>query len=175
MPTPISYTFPADCPVAALRSVTASGGTPHRYRGEDVVRFTTRIDGQRVAARISDKPELQAAVAAYHAEEIRLATERSDLLARNLPGLAQVQSAATTLRADRDRYWHEHAHAQEHDMYRQPRQQDANLQSRYDALAAQYPRAAEYERLQNCVESAHWACDRADERNRMDALERGDA
>lgn len=57
----ITYTFPANAPIAAVAGVTFTGGIVDG----PVVRFAAPlINGQRVAAKIEGKPELAAAVAA---------------------------------------------------------------------------------------------------------------
>jgi hypothetical protein len=70
----ITYTFPADCPVSALRGRTVTGGQFIRLNGSysgdhDAVRFAEIIDGKGVVARIAGKPELEAALATYFAEQ----------------------------------------------------------------------------------------------------------
>jgi len=68
----ITYTFPLDCKIPHLRGVTARGGIIGRQiingRAVDVVRFAP-INGELVSAIIAGKPELEAALAAHHAED----------------------------------------------------------------------------------------------------------
>ena len=93
----ISYTFPADCPIPALRGVTCEGGVLQRHviRGElvDVVAFATRVDGKSVVASVAGKPELEAAVAAAKTAEQEAQAAKRRALEAAVPGLAAYETA----------------------------------------------------------------------------------
>lgn len=78
----ISYTFPANCPVAALAGKTVTGGMfgkrIHNGKAFDVVNFETLIDGKPVCAIVAGKPELEAAFAAHQAEKAAEARTRAE-------------------------------------------------------------------------------------------------
>jgi hypothetical protein len=97
-----TYTFPADCQVPALRGRTVTGGHFIRlnggYTGDyDAVRFAEIVDGKGVVARIKGKPELEAALAAYHAEQKAIA-DRLALI--GWPQYRAAQSAAINARGE---------------------------------------------------------------------------
>lgn len=89
----ISYTFPSSFPIADLRGVTATGGRPGQHRGEAVVIFNP-IKGHVVIARMADKPELEAAVAAYKAKDLEEARADQDAREAAHPGLAEREVLA---------------------------------------------------------------------------------
>ena len=76
----ITYTFPADCPIAALAGQTATGGVirklPIDRKLTDVVVFETQFGGKNIIARIAGKPELEAALAAKEIEQAAKEAER---------------------------------------------------------------------------------------------------
>ena len=70
----ITHTFPADFKVPALRGVTVSGGVPIKIKGQDAVRFATRVQDREVIAMVGSNQYLATAVAEYRkAEEAKLA------------------------------------------------------------------------------------------------------
>jgi hypothetical protein len=93
----INYTFPADCPVAALRGVTCTGGVFARHvidrRPVDVVAFATKVAGKQVVARIAGKPELEAAFATHNAAIALARDEKRAALESAVPGLAAYEAA----------------------------------------------------------------------------------
>lgn len=97
----ITYTFPADCPNAQLRGVTFVGGEVTRVQiggklVEAVAFAGPLVDGQKVTARLDNRPDLQAIVAAEkEAKEAAAATKRVVLEAA-VPGLAAYEAAMRT-------------------------------------------------------------------------------
>ena len=89
----ITYTFPVDCPLPALRGVTCEGGKFGYHGGADVVTFSTRIDGQTVIARVAGKPELMAALAAHKAEQAAAAAADRAALELAVPGVGAYERA----------------------------------------------------------------------------------
>ena len=68
----IRYTFKEDCPIAELRGKEVRGGVFCAASGSfsdpiDAVRFTTRIAGKTIMARIAGKPELEEELGKYNA------------------------------------------------------------------------------------------------------------
>ncbi len=94
----ITYTFSADCPTEALRGVTFTGGELTRIKiGNQVVDAVAfkcpKINGQLVTARLDNKPDLQAIVAAAKEEAQRVADAKRAALETAVPGLAQYETA----------------------------------------------------------------------------------
>lgn len=75
MKTKLTYTFPANCRVAALAGKTVVGGEILKLQIDrklvDVVRFETLFEGKNIIARIAGKPELEAALAEKEAEQAK--------------------------------------------------------------------------------------------------------
>lgn len=140
----LTYTFADDCPITQLRGITVTGGKFCRIDGAwqkepDAVRFRERIDGKAIVARITGKPELEAALRAHtNAERERAAR----LAAIGWPAYQAVQRAAANARAAYDR-------ASE---YGYPAKAAAAMRTTDEALAAarvQYPLAAAYARAES--------------------------
>ena len=93
----ISYTFPANCPVPALRGVTLTGGViTNRLINKvlvEVVSFDHKVNGQPVCAIVAGKPELEAAVAAVKAAEAEAKAAARTTLELAVPGLAAYEAA----------------------------------------------------------------------------------
>lgn len=93
----ITYTFPASCPVLALRGVTVTGGVFDTQLVErklvDVVKFATKVDGKAVIARVAGKPELEAALAAHKADIAKVAADKRAALEAAVPGLGKYETA----------------------------------------------------------------------------------
>ena len=160
---PITYTMRADHPIAALRGKLLTGGTPYGSP-VDSVRFDTTVNGKHVRAMIATNPGLAERVAEYQQQEQntnRAKKETADALASqvlaNVPGLDDLRKVSDAVADDRERYWYEHAHAQEHDMYRNPKPQDASLIAQHQELRKQYPRAALWMDAQRTIEGTSWA------------------
>jgi len=97
----ITYTFPADCPLAALRGVTVTGGKLQRVLinkvATDVVVFETKVNGQSVTAKVAGKPELEAILASKKAEEKEKTDamlEQHRLYMQTLPGQREALAIA---------------------------------------------------------------------------------
>lgn len=73
----ITYTFAADCGLKELAGKTVQGGRFDEMqiagRNEIIVRFTTRIAGKAVIAKIAGKPELEALYQEHCAAQARKA------------------------------------------------------------------------------------------------------
>jgi hypothetical protein len=69
----ITYTFPADHQIPALRGLIATDGKwatlLHQGKRVDAVAFANRINGQPLVAIVAGKPELEALLATHRAEE----------------------------------------------------------------------------------------------------------
>lgn len=104
----ITYTFPADFRVAALAGQTVTGGVPSFvFRDRKtvlVVEFATLVDGKKVTARLDDKPDLQALVDAYNAQQ--------EIMAVNL--IAQRAALAESLSWSISAEYEAHSRAVEH-------------------------------------------------------------
>lgn len=104
----ITYTFPADCPIAALRGVTCTGGQVSRHnvggKAVEVVAFETKVNGKSVMAAVEGKPELVAAVAAVKAAEAKAAADKQAALELAVPGLAAYEAASTAYSIAADAY-----------------------------------------------------------------------
>jgi hypothetical protein len=99
----ITYTFPSDSKIPALRGLVATGGkfTTILQQGKrvDAVAFETRIGSQYLVAVVAGKPELESLLAAHRADEAaRKASvkQAEDAYALTLEGqreaLAQAES-----------------------------------------------------------------------------------
>ena len=93
----ITYTFPADFQIPALRNLVAIDGELTTVvvggRRVDAVAFSNRIGGKQLIATVAGKPELEAAVAAIRQER----TERqqaAELAAADLAKTPAGQRAA---------------------------------------------------------------------------------
>jgi len=146
----ITYTFAIDCPIPQLRGVTVTGGRFCRVDGAwqkepDAVRFTERIDGKAVVARIAGKPELEAALMAHKNAKREIAARLADI---GWPAYQAVQRAAINARDAYDR-------ASE---YGYPAKEAAAMRATDEALAVartQYPLAAAYARAESYSEAAN--------------------
>lgn len=144
----ITYTFPDDCKVAALRGVTAVGGVFCTASGKwrdpiDAVKFTTEINGRGVTAMIAGKPELELLLAAHLA---RIAAEQAAkdaaLSALSWPQYQAIQRRAANAREAYDR-------ASE---YGYPAKEAAAMRAADEALESarqQYPLAAAYAKAES--------------------------
>jgi hypothetical protein len=99
----ITYTFPADCPIAELAGVTVSGGKIQNILVNkvltEVVVFETKVQGKSVTAKVAGKPELEAAVAAIKAAEAQAKADARATLEAAVPGLAAYESASSAYSA----------------------------------------------------------------------------
>ena len=140
----ITYTFAADCPIAELRGVTATGGKFTRLDGKftgtpDAVNFPTVLNGNGVVAKIAGKPELEAALAAHLAAQKAVADR---LAAIGWPEYQAAQSRAINARGAYD------AASQ----YGYPSKQAQAMSGADDALeyaAGKYPLAALYAKAES--------------------------
>ena len=79
----ITYTFPEDFRVAALRGVTATGGEFCNAQGrwqeaDNAVRFAApKIDGKNIVALCAGKPELETMLAAHLPEKSEAAAKKA--------------------------------------------------------------------------------------------------
>ena len=79
----ITYTFPSDFKVAALRGITATGGELCNSRGrwmeqEDAVRFVApKLDGKTLVVLCAGKPALETILAAHLAEKVETAARKA--------------------------------------------------------------------------------------------------
>ena len=90
----IEFTFPEDCPVKELAGVTVKGGRPVNAGANGrCVEFATKVNGKSVMARIAGKPDLEAAVARYDAEQAAVQQAKRAALESAVPGLAQYEAA----------------------------------------------------------------------------------
>lgn len=150
----ISYTFPSDCKIAALRGETLTGGAFARIDGKtsgtpDAVLFWTTLDGQRVPVKVivSGKPELEALLAAHLGQG---ATTKAHLEAIGWPQYevalrAMYNAEAAYNRASERGY---------------PAREATALEAAQAALAkaeAQYPGAAGYGEAQAYAQAANYA------------------
>lgn len=146
----ITYTFTADCPVAQLRGVTVYGGVFCAASGKyndpiDTVRFTTKVDGRVVTARIAGKPELEQLLAEHLAAE---AAKVATLASIGWPQYQAIQSRAINARGAYDA-------ASE---YGYPAKEARAMQAAdeaLDAARAQYPLAAAYALAESYSMAAH--------------------
>lgn len=106
---PITWTAPANDPAEQIRGKTFSGGHPDKIAGGEIaVRFDgPLIEGKRLCAKISNRPELAALVATYDAarkaeqstNEARWAAQRAEQDAIDKPLLAAMDIKAARLRS----------------------------------------------------------------------------
>lgn len=94
----ITYTFPEDCPLAALAGVTVSGGKIQNIIVNtvltEVVVFETKVNGKSVTAKVAGKPELEAAVAAIKAADAKAKADARTVLELAVPGLSAYEAAS---------------------------------------------------------------------------------
>ena len=140
----ITYTFPADSKIPELRGKTVTGGEFYRIDGDwkqepDAVRFKDRIDGKTVIARITGKPELEAALATHQKTKQETANRLTTMgwdRYRNIQG-AMINATEAYDRASERGY---------------PIKEAAALRTAENALAAarvKYPHAALYARAES--------------------------
>jgi len=146
----ITYTFPIDCQIPALRGRTVTGGHFIRlnggYTGDyDGVRFAEIVDGKGIVARIVGKPELEMALANHQAEQ-KIISDRLTLI--GWPQYDAAQSIAINARG-------EYEAASEHGY---PVREARAMQAADEALvevAAKYPIAALYAKAESYRFAAH--------------------
>lgn len=163
----ITYTFPADCPVAALRGRTLTGGVFCRIDGKaagtpDAVRFAERVEGNNIIARIAGKPELEAALASQQAAAQARAAR---LAAIKWPEFEAVQRRAENAA-------HAYTRASEHGYPVDEAIADREAYAALEAARLQYPLAALYARALSYREASHYAKSGAG-RRAMEAIEQG--
>lgn len=105
----ITYTFPLDCPLPQLRGVTCTGGkvTSMKIDGKmvEAVAFTSPlVGGQTVTARIDNKPDLQAIIAADKERSAQAVAAKQAALEASVQGLAAYESAMRTYSNAADAY-----------------------------------------------------------------------
>lgn len=164
----ITYTFPADCPVAELRGVTATGGVLCRLDGKwmagepDAVKFDTRVNGRTIMARIAGKPELEAALAAHLEAK---ATKAANLAAIGWTEYQAVQRHATNAA-------HAYERASEYGYPVAEAEADRKASAALEAARLQYPLAALYARAESYSMASH-DVKVAVGRRAMEAIEQG--
>lgn len=163
----ITYTFPADCPIAQLRGRTFTGGEFCRADGQlrlepDAVRFGERVDGKAVLARIAGTPALEAALIAHKTEALAI---EGRLAAIGWPQYSAIQRRAINAEG--------HYDAASERGY--PAREAEAMKVAYAALdqaRAQYPLAAAYAKTHSYSMAAHYQKASAG-RKAMRAIEAG--
>lgn len=151
----ITYTFPADCPLPALRGLTCDGGMfDTSYENGvflDVVHFATRVGGKTVSARVAGKPELMALLAAHKAASAKAAADKQSALELAVPGVGAYERAMRRYTNAVGAY----NAASEHGY---PMREGAALKSAEAALAAvhgEYPDTVLWRAIEGYGEAAH--------------------
>lgn len=164
MPNLITYTFPADCPVTALRGKTFTVRRISRRavngKATEVAEFVEKFEGRDLAAIVAGKPELEAAVATYRAAEAAERQAARDALEAAAPGVHRLIELFERASNDAERH-HEQFEAmmadEHNDGINPPRAINQDWRSEYEAARAEHPRAALYLKAKLQAEGAHWA------------------
>ena len=154
----ITYTFAADCPVVALRGITCDGGVFDQHVIErklvDVVVFATKVQGKTVTARVTGKPELEAALAAANAAADDLAATKRAALEAAVPGLSVYEAASAAYSRAASSY----DYASERGGYpvREAAAADA-ADKALQAVMAQYPATALWRKIIAYTEASNYS------------------
>jgi len=175
----ISYTFPADCPLPALRGVTLTDGRltwipdgpKTRFGaqiGNAVLFETTLIAGRsELVVKLDGRPDLaetvRADIARADAEAQAARATKEAALEAAVPGILEIMEIANAAECEAERYQREHAAMMadgDNDGLRHPAPEDRSHAARLAALLAANPRAALYMTARRQRQDAGWGdCD----------------
>ena len=174
----ITYTFPADCPVAELRGRTFSDGTlsfdpkagPNidlgTYKAGNVVLFEgERVGGKSgLVVKLAGRPDLQAIVRAdiARAEADRIARQEAAdaALEAGVPGVREILRLANEAECEAERYVRDFDRMMDdgdNDGVRPPKPEDRSHAAKLTSLLAANPRAALYLKAKRQADGTHWA------------------